>query len=176
MTADRQYPGGTLKHFLIRRSEISLPVPCPASCPQPPAPRPPLSFPVPNGRDQEMYFWAIRNLHEPSFRVTSDLYANQPTGHRHSETQAPGVQNMPDASVIASPGGLRRRNPVPRNKCQQKISPLLNHFRRLPEISAQKNCWCPLLADSGRSWQILSTSVHFFLAFSCNNIKTIVEL
>ncbi len=69
-----------------------------------------------NGWDQETYFQAIRNLHEPSFRVPSDPDTKQPQGHSHSETQAPGVQNMPDASVIASPGGLRRRNPVPPDK------------------------------------------------------------
>jgi hypothetical protein len=79
-------------------------------------------------------------------------------------------------TVIANPGVPGRRNLVARNKCRQKISPLLNHFRRLPEISAQKKGWCPLLADSGRSWQILADSVNFFPAFSCNHIKTIVEL
>jgi hypothetical protein len=79
-------------------------------------------------------------------------------------------------SVIANPGGPGRRNLVARNKCRQKISPLLNHFRRLHEISAQKKGWYPLLSTSGRFLQILADSVNFFPAFSCNHIKTIVEL
>ena len=88
----------------------------------------------------------------------------------------PGCKMHQMTTVIANPGGPGRRNLVPRNKFRQKSSPLLNHFSRLPEISAQRKGWCPLLSTSGRLWQILSTSVHFFTAFSCNHIKTIVEL
>ena len=48
-----------------------------------------------NGRDQETYFWAICNLHEPSFRVPSDPDTKQPKGHSHSEFRVPGFQNVP---------------------------------------------------------------------------------
>ena len=88
----------------------------------------------------------------------------------------PGCKIAQITSVIANPGVPGRRNLGARNKFRQKISPLLNHFRRLPEISAQKKGWCPLLSTSGRFWQILADSVNFFLTFSYNHIKTIVEL
>ena len=67
-------------------------------------------------------------------------------------------------TIIANPGGPGRRNLVPRNKCRQKISPLLNHFSLLPEISAQRKGWCPLLSTSGRFCQLLSTFSRLFLA------------
>jgi hypothetical protein len=68
-----------------------------------------------NGRDQETYFWAIRDLDEPSFRVTPDLYANQPTGHCHSENRAPGLQNVPDDHRYCEsrwPGAKESRPPT----------------------------------------------------------------
>ena len=88
----------------------------------------------------------------------------------------PGSKMCHMTTVMSNPGSPRQRNPVPRNKCRQKSCPLLNHFRRLPEISAQIKGWCPLLADFGRSWQILSTSVNFFLNFYCNYVNLIAEI
>ena len=60
-------------------------------------------------------FLAIHNLHKLPFRVPSDPDTKKPKGHRHSETQAPGVQNMPDDHRNCDSRGPGRRNPVTLN-------------------------------------------------------------
>jgi hypothetical protein len=81
-----------------------------------------------NGRDQETYFQAIRNLHEPSFLVPSDPDTKQPKGHSHSESRAPGLQNTVDDHRHVESRGYGAKESRPPKLMPTKKQPVTQPF------------------------------------------------